>query len=61
MTSTFAEVIAETVEISEASGHDPVFTRRIRWWISEGKLPAWKVGGRLRIRLSDLDRLVERV
>ena len=48
--------------IAKAASHYEVTTRTVYRWIREGKLPAYRVGGRLlRIDLDDLDQLAQPV
>lgn len=35
--------------------------RTVRRWIAEGTLPAYRVGGLIRVRTSDLNRFAKRV
>jgi excisionase family DNA binding protein len=60
-TPTLAEVLAASVTVAEAVEGTPLTERSVRRWIAEGRLPAYRVAGRLRILTADLDSLVERV
>ena len=58
---TLAEVMATTVPFPEAVERVPMTERTLRKYVASGKLPAYRIGGRLRIDPADLDRLVQRV
>jgi excisionase family DNA binding protein len=58
---TLEELMDTSVPLTEATELTGVSERTMRRWIAEGRLPAYRVVGQLRIRISDLDRLVERV
>jgi excisionase family DNA binding protein len=56
-----AEVVAATIRLPEAAERARVPARTLRDWIADGKLAAWKIGGRLRVRPEDVDRLAQPV
>jgi excisionase family DNA binding protein len=58
---TLEELMGTSVPLTEATELTGVSERTMRRWIAEGRLPAYRVVGQLRIRIPDLDRLVERV
>jgi excisionase family DNA binding protein len=56
-----AEVIASTIRLPLAAKRIRVPERTLRNWVTEGRLPAVRVGGRLRVNPADLDGLAEPV
>jgi excisionase family DNA binding protein len=53
-----AEVIAATIRLPQAAKRLRTPERTLRNWLAEGRLPAVRVGGRLRVYPADLDKLV---
>lgn len=48
------------VRIGEAAKYLGVSTKTVRNWISSGRVPGYRVGGRIiRIKKSELDRLIQ--
>lgn len=48
---------AKLVSIAEAAEYLGVTTRSIREWITEGRLPAYRVGPKvIRIKMADLEK-----
>jgi excisionase family DNA binding protein len=58
---TIAELMAATIPFTEAAERVPMTERTLRTYVATGKLPAYKVGNKLRVYPADLDRLWERV
>lgn len=47
-----------TLKEAEAEGYGAYST--LRWWIDQGKLPAYKTGSRVKIKREDLDTFIVR-
>jgi excisionase family DNA binding protein len=56
-----ADIIASTVRLPLASRQTRIPERTLRNWVDAGQLPAWRVGGRLHVRLEDIDKLAQPV
>jgi excisionase family DNA binding protein len=59
--TTTAEIIDSTERLPLAAKRTKVPERTLRNWIDAGQLPAWRIGGRLRVRLEDVDALAQPV
>jgi excisionase family DNA binding protein len=49
------------VSLREGAEVYGVHAKTLRRWIAEGKVPGYRIGGQIRVKLSDLDALVEQV
>ena len=47
------------LKIAEAAEHVGVSRMTVYRWIRQGKLPSHKVGGIVRVKLEDVDKLLE--
>jgi excisionase family DNA binding protein len=45
----------------QAADHYQIDLKTLRRWISEGKIPAFRVGRQIRIKIADLDALAEQI
>ena len=49
------------VSLREGAEVYGVHAKTLRRWIAEGKVPGYRIGGQIRVKLADLENLVEPV